>query len=189
SAADIVIGTWNIKRLGHGWQQDFHALGGVAGRFDLLALQEVMNESGLERLLSALESHTGESWSKLASHAIGSSSYKEHYAFIWKDSSVEYDEGAAVYIDFENQFIREPFSAKFRSKRDGSKLAVGTVHILFGKRVSDRTPEITALAEYWEWLAEVYPSTPLMLVGDFNLQPDHSAWVPLKRMARPLVSQ
>jgi hypothetical protein len=35
------------------------------------------------------------------------------YALIWRDSTVEYSDGAVVYFDRENHFIREPFSAKF----------------------------------------------------------------------------
>ncbi|MAQ49841.1 MAG: DNAse [Pseudomonas sp.] len=188
SASDIIVGTWNVKRLGHGDRQNFTALAEVAQRVDLLALQEVMNEEGLERLELAVERQSGESWSTIASHAIGSSSYKEMYAFLLRDSAVEYDEGAVVYLDRGDRFMREPFSAQFRSKRDQSKIAIGTVHIVYGKSQADRTPEIRALADYWSWLGDVYPGTPRMLVGDFNLNPNNPAWAPLKQFARPLIT-
>lgn len=188
SASDIIVGSWNVKRLGHGDRQNFTALAEVAKRIDLLALQEVMTEEGLRRLERALEAQSGESWSTIESHAIGSSSYKEMYAFIFRDSTVEYDEGAVVYLDRGDRFMREPFSAQFRSKRDQSKIAIGTVHIVYGKSESDRTPEIRALADYWAWLGDVYPGTPRMLVGDFNLNPNNPAWAPLKQYARPLIT-
>lgn len=189
TASDIVVGSWNMKRLGHGSQQSFPALATVASRIDLLAVQEVMNEQGLAKLETALEKQTGESWSTLASHAIGSNSYKELYAFVWRDKAVAYEDGAVVYLDRGNRFIREPFSAKFKSLHDGSELALATVHILYGDGVSDRTPEIRALADYWTWMAEVYPDTPQMLVGDFNLPPSDPAWAPLKQQAKPLISR
>lgn len=188
TASDIVVGSWNMKRLGHGSQQSFPALAAVARRIDLLAVQEVMSEQGLAKLETALEKQTGENWSTLASHAIGSNSYKEMYAFVWRDNAVTYEDGAVVYLDRGNRFIREPFSAQFRSLRDGSALALATVHILYGDGVSDRTPEIRALADYWTWMAEVYPGTPQMLVGDFNLPPSDPAWAPLKQHAKPLIN-
>lgn len=187
-ASDILIGSWNVKRLGHGDRQNYTALAEVAQRVDLLALQEVMNEEGLRRLELAVERQTGESWSTIESHAIGSSSYKEMYAFLFRNSVVEYDDGAVVYLDRGDRFMREPFSAQFVSKLDRSKVAIGTVHIVYGQSESDRTPEVRALANYWAWLGEVYPGTPRMLVGDFNLPPQNPAWAPLRQHARPLIT-
>ncbi|WP_319781599.1 endonuclease/exonuclease/phosphatase family protein [Oceanisphaera sp. IT1-181] len=187
-ASDIVVGSWNIQRLGHGSQKSFAALATIASKVDLLAVQEVMTEDGIAALEQALEKHSGEPWSHLVSHAIGSSSYKEMYAFLWRESAVSYQDGAVVYLDKKNHFIREPFSARFKSKHDNSELAMGTVHILYGKGVKDRVPEIQALADYWLWMKEVYPNTPLVLAGDFNLDQAHKAWAPLKQFAQPLLT-
>lgn len=187
-ASDIIVGTWNVKRLGHGDKQNYEALAEIGQRMDIIALQEVMTEAGLARLERAMEKRTGESWSTMASHAIGSSSYKEFYAFLWREKTVEYDEGAVVYLDRGDRFIREPFSAQFKSKQDNSKFAIATVHILYGKGVSDREPEIRELSEYWTWFTSLYPNAEHMLVGDFNLDPKHAAWQPLKAYARPLVT-
>jgi len=187
--ADIVVGSWNIQRLGHGDQKSYPALAVIASKIDLLAVQEVMTEEGMEKLERQLEKHTGESWSHLASHAVGMSSYKEMYGFIWRDSAVEYSDGAVVYLDRENHFIREPFSAKFRSKRNGTELALGTVHVVFGKGIKDRVPEIKELANYWEWMQDVYSGTPIVLLGDFNLSPFNAAWAPVKRHAVPLLTE
>lgn len=187
-AGDITVGSWNIERLGHGGHKSYPALAAIASKVDLLAVQEVMTEEGVELLEKELEKRTGEPWGRLVSHAVGSRSYKEMYAFLWRESSVEYTEGAVVYLDRSNHFIREPFSAKFRSKRDGSELALSTVHILYGKSIKDRTPEIKALEEYWLWLGEVYPNVPRVLVGDFNLPPGHGAWGPLRKYAMPLIT-
>lgn len=188
AASDIVVGSWNVKRMGHGDQQSFPALAAVASKVDLIALEEVMNEQGLANLEAALEKQTGESWTTLASHAVGSNSYKEIYAFAWRDKAVQYEDGAVVYMDRGNHFIREPFSARFKSRRDGSELALGAVHILYGKDAADRTPEILALADYWNWMSQVYPGTPKMLVGDFNMPPSDPAWAGLKQYAKPLIT-
>lgn len=188
-ASDIVVGSWNIQRLGHGSQKSFPALAAIASHVDLLAVQEVMTEDGIIELEEALEKYTGEPWSHLVSHALGANSYKEMYGFIWRESAVEYSEGALIYLDRENLFAREPFSAKFKSKHDRSELAMGTVHIVYGKGIKDRVPEINALADYWLWMKDVYPNTPLVLAGDFNLAQSHTAWEPLKKYAKPLITQ
>lgn len=187
-ASDIVVGSWNIQRLGHGEQKSFAALAAIASKVDLLAVQEVMTEDGITQLEKALEKQTGESWSHLVSHAMGSSNYKEMYGFVWRDSAVSYLDGAVVYLDKNNYFAREPYSARFKSNRDHSELAMATVHIVYGKSIKDRTPEIKALAEYWQWLADIYPNTPLVLAGDFNLDQKHEAWDPLKKLAKPLLN-
>lgn len=178
--ADVVLGSWNIQNLG--WDNDkrFDKVAHVANHFDFLAIQELMNEEALERLERKLEALSGESWSSMASHALGRFSYREHYAFLWRDSAVEYVEGAVVYLDNTDVFAREPYSAKFRSRRSGQAFAVGNIHVVYGNRVGDRLPEIASLVDYWNWLNEVYPGVPRLLMGDFNLAPHHRAWEPLR---------
>ncbi len=176
---DIVIGSWNIQNLGWNNDKRYDKVAHVAGHFDFLAIQELMNEAALERLEQEVEAATGEAWSSMASHALGRSTYREHYAFLWRDSAVEYDSGAVVFIDHRDAFAREPFSAKFRSRRTGQEFAAATVHITYGGSIGERLPEIEALADYWQWLEEVYPETPRLLLGDFNLRPEHQGWEPL----------
>lgn len=187
--ADLTVGTWNIKRLGHGNQTSYKALAHVARHADLLAVQEVMNEDAVDRLLLALENATGDDWSAINSHLVGSQAYKEMYSFVFNESKIGYEDGAVVYLDRGNKFIREPFSARFRSRQTGDVFAVATVHILYGRGVSDRLPEIQELDAYWRWLGEVYPDTPRMLMGDFNLDPQHQAWSILRRSAVPLITE
>lgn len=188
--ADINIGSWNIQRLGSGDQKSFPALAKVASQFDFLSVQEVMTEPALAELDAALEKASGEKWEHMNSHLLGRGSYKEMYAFFWKPKRVEYVDGAVVYLDRGNKFEREPFSARFRSLENGQTFVAATVHILYGKSESDRTPEIGQLAQYWSWLHEVYPDTKdILLMGDFNLNPANDAWEPLKQVARPLITQ
>ena len=187
-ANDIIFASWNIQHLGHGHHKKYTGLAAIAGKVDLLAVQEVMTKQGLLRLKKAIEKHTDEQWSYLISRPVGSKDYKEMYAFVWRDSAVELVQGQQTYPDRGKRFIREPFSAQFRSKRDNSQLAVGTVHILYGRSIKERTPEIQALAQYWRWMQSTYPDAALVLAGDFNLPPEHDAWQALKRHAKPLIT-
>ena len=61
SAADLTLMSWNTMRLGQGGEKSFPAVAEVAGKADLVAVQEVMNEEGLSRLEAELEKRTGSS--------------------------------------------------------------------------------------------------------------------------------
>lgn len=189
----IGVMSWNIERLGHGTNKDYHALAlSIAGNgADLVAVQEAMNEGGLRRLLAELRSQTGEPWEMRYSHRIGRGSYKEKYAFLWNPRTVEMVGRETVYLDITDRFAREPYSAIFRDRDSGATFLFASVHILYGRSVSDRTPEIEALSSYWEWLVETFPEVngEVVLVGDFNLPPHHRAWGALLRRARPLVTE
>lgn len=184
----LVIASWNIQRLGHGQNKDYSALAKVGQLFDFIAVQEVMILEDLHHFQAALLSETGEVWGMMYSHRIGRSTYKEKYAFVWRESRISYLDGAVVYLDPGDLFAREPYSARFKDLTTGDEFAVATVHIVYGRRVSDRTQEIEELARYWDWLHEIYPETAVLLMGDFNLQPQHVAWQPLKsRGVLPLI--
>lgn len=168
----LVIASWNIERLGHGQNKDYEALGQIGQLFDFIAVQEA----------------TGETWGMMYSHRIGRSTYKEKYAFVWRESRIDYLDGAVVYLDPGDLFAREPYSARFKDLSSGDEFAVAMVHIVYGRRISDRTEEIEELARYWDWLHEIYPGTPVLLMGDFNLQPRHAAWQPLREKGvQPLI--
>jgi endonuclease/exonuclease/phosphatase family metal-dependent hydrolase len=190
ASSDIIIGSWNIKNLGWNNNKDYEKVSHIAQHFDIVAIQELMNEGALERLEVEVEESSGEKWTSMASHALGRSTYREHYAFLWRESAVSYVSGAVVYIDDRDLFAREPFSAKFSSVRSGQVFALANVHITYGSSIGDRLPEIEALASYWEWLDEVYPDTPRLIAGDFNLRPDHQGWSPMRELgAVPAISE
>jgi len=186
----VALASWNIERLGHGSNKDYSALGVVGEHFDFIAVQEAMTSEGLYQLQAALEAQTNEAWELIYSHRIGRSTYKEKYAFLWRPSRVKYLDGAVVYLDPGDLFAREPYSARFKDRSSGDEFAVATVHIVYGRRISDRTEEIEELARYWDWLQEIYPQTPVLLMGDFNLQPHHNAWQPLReKNVLPLITE
>ncbi|WP_253939569.1 helix-hairpin-helix domain-containing protein [Halomonas sp. THAF5a] len=63
------------------------------------------------------------------------------------------------------------------------------MHIVYGDSRDDRTPEIRQLEEIWDWMREVYPDTPRIIAGDYNLAPDHPAWQPLREKgAEPAIT-
>ncbi|MEA3250570.1 MAG: helix-hairpin-helix domain-containing protein [Pseudomonadota bacterium] len=180
ASADITIGSWNLKHLGWDNGKRVDLVAEIAQGADLWALEEVMDAEALQALERRLEQRTDEAWSSLASHAVGRSSYTESYAFLWRDSAVEYTQGAVVYLDPGDLFAREPYLAEFRDKESGDTVAIAAVHIVYGDSRTDRTPEIRELASIWDWMSEVYPDSARLIVGDFNLPPADRAWQPLR---------
>lgn len=188
ASADVNIGTWNLEHLSVRPNKDFQGIAKVAQKVDFLAVQELMNEDALQALAKELTRQTGKHWSSMASHAVGRSSYKEMYGFVWRDDVVAYEDGAVTYLDRGDTFEREPYSARFRSLKDNTTFVVATVHILYGKSKADRASEITALSSYWAWLKDTYPgNNQIMLMGDFNTPPTSPAWNQLDASAKPLM--
>lgn len=186
--ADVNIGTWNLEHLSVRPNKDFQSIAKVAKNVDFLAVQELMSEDALNTLAKELTRQTGKHWSAMASHAVGRSTYKEMYGFVWRDDVVAYEDGAVTYLDRGDTFEREPYSARFRSLKDDTTFVVATVHILYGKNQADRASEITALSSYWAWLRGTYPgNNPIMLMGDFNTPPNAPAWRNLDASAKPLM--
>ncbi|MBK1726722.1 helix-hairpin-helix domain-containing protein [Halorhodospira neutriphila] len=189
ATADLAVGSWNIQHLGWDNGKDLAAVAAVASRFDLLAVQELMDPAALGRLERRFEERTGEAWGSMASDALGASSYQEHYGFLWREAEATYVEGAVVYLDRRGAFARPPYSALFADTDTGQRYAAATVHITYGDSVSDRTPEIRALDEYWRWLDETYSDSTRLLMGDFNLELGNEAWRELDALAKPAVTR
>lgn len=187
SSAQVSLASWNIKRLGANEHAKLELIANVASRFDFVAIQEGQSEEALEQLRAAVQSLTRERWGVLASHRIGRGSYKEIYAFLWRERAIEYVDGAVVYLDRGDVFSREPFSARFRMRATGESFAAANVHLIYGDDPNRRHREAMALAAYWTWLGATYAGTEPVMFGDFNLEPDHGAWGALKDQARPLI--
>ena len=190
SEADTRIASFNIRHLGYDRPTNYEHLADIIQQFDIVAIQEIMDDDTLEKLTTHVSSNDNNTWQYMASHAIGRGSYKEHYGFLWNTSEVEYLDGAVVFLDHRDTFSREPLSARFRSIDTDQDFALANIHVLYGDGVSDREPEIIALADYWQWLGETYPGTPSLLVGDFNYEPHMPAWKHLTRQGvRPAITQ
>jgi hypothetical protein len=168
--------------------KDYAALAEVGALFDLIAVQEVMSQEGVDRFQSALEARTGAAWDQLCSHLIGRGSYQEMYCFVWRSDRVSWVDGAVVYLDDRDLFAREPFSAVFET-RDRIRFIATSVHAIYGEDVAEREAEARALRGYHDWLSASFPQVPILLMGDFNLPPTNAAWAPMGEVAYPLIRE
>ncbi|MEX0730376.1 MAG: endonuclease/exonuclease/phosphatase family protein [Aquisalimonadaceae bacterium] len=184
ASADLRVASFNIQNLGWGEVKRYDHLADIVSRFDLVAVQEVMNAEAIYRLRDELESTSGESWGVLYSDRLGRTRYREKYAFLWRDSSVEFTGEAVTYIDDADLFAREPMAARFRSMKTGLTLVYATLHAVYGNTVAERVAEAVALRQYWDWLAEVFAEgEPIIIGGDFNLPPSNNAWDAMRDVA------
>lgn len=186
--AQTRIASWNIRNLGWDNGKDYAALAEVGSRFSFIAVQEVMNEDGIARFRSALDTRTGESWEQLCSHLVGRGSYREMYCFVWRPSQITWIGGAAVYLDDRDVFAREPFSAEFTTL-GGFGFVATSIHAIYGDNVAGRMAEAEALLSYRQWLDANHPGIPVFLMGDFNLAPTNPAWNSLRQLAVPLITE
>lgn len=191
ATANVLIASWNLKHLG--WadeKRDWERTAQIVTPFDFVAIQEVHSVGAVRRLASLLNQTTSDNWKYLvSSEAVGSKRYKEFYAFMWKEASVEYTGFAATYLDPDRDFFREPFSAVFTTREDGYSFLAANLHVIYGDSVSQRAAEADKLDEYVDWLRETFVDPErlegLFLMGDFNLPPSNPAFDDLRSVLRP----
>ena len=183
SALGLTLATWNIEHLGWNNGKDLGQVAQVASRYDFLAVQEVMKEPAARDLERRLERVTGEAWGLLVSdRSVGRGRYREHYAFLWREAEVEYDGGAVIYLDPGDRFAREPFAARFRARDTGYTWTAASIHQIYGDSKAERRAEARQLDEYRDWLAaNVARGDPILIFGDFNLEPDSPAFHGLRK--------
>jgi endonuclease/exonuclease/phosphatase family metal-dependent hydrolase len=192
-AGAIDIATWNIKHLG--WDdegRDWPRTAAVIAQYEFIALQEVMSEGSVTRLERALEARTGAEWSSLVSQrSVGRSSrYQEYYAFLWQPRFVRYDGAAVLYLDNRDWFAREPFAANFETTDGRWRWSAASIHVIYGDSVGEREREASRLDEYVLWLERsIAEGRPVLLMGDFNLEPDSEGFRALLGHYTPLVTR
>ncbi|MDD5264221.1 MAG: endonuclease/exonuclease/phosphatase family protein [Candidatus Bipolaricaulis sp.] len=189
SAQRVLVGTWNAANFGS--TSDVQSRAEVVGKFDVLALQEVLSEHAMRNLIvelemqSALQTGSRRHWNYLLSPAVGSGGFQERYAFVYCTDRVSlvaegpqglYPEAA------EGDFVREPFFATFRAGLFDFTLV--TVHIIWGNASAQRTTECQRLVSVWNWVQALDPvENDVILLGDFNRdRPTHSAFAPLRAL-------
>jgi Endonuclease/Exonuclease/phosphatase family len=188
---NLLIGTWNIKafsRVNRKWAtatgdsplrnlQDMCAIAGVISRFDVVALVEVKRDLEALRLLVQI---LGPSWSFIVSDVTeGDAGNSERLAFVFDLRRVRPSglAGEIVIPDavlrdpaavLREQFARTPYAVSFRAGSKGFTLV--SLHIKWGTP-AERTPEITAIAEWLRDRADDVDefNRNLIALGDFNI--------------------
>jgi hypothetical protein len=189
---NLLIATWNIRHFGrvtNRWLasagddpkrtlHDVLCLAQIISRFDVVAIQEVKRDLDALRMLMLF---LGPDWGFIVTDVTeGTPGNSERLGFVFDLRRVRpsglagelvLPGGAAEGAAVREQFARTPFSVSFRAGVDVFTLM--TLHVVYGTadRPEDRTPELTAFAE---WLAARADDRDqfgrnLMALGDFNI--------------------
>ena len=112
----ILVASFNALRLGEK-QKDYRSFVKILSNFDLIGLEEVMNEKGVKKTKAYLEKLTKEKWDYIISeHSVGSENYREFYAFIYRKEKFQEARKIGFYKEKnDNEFMREPYGAYFKS--------------------------------------------------------------------------
>lgn len=191
---NLLIATWNIRGFGdltRSWmskegdspRRDLHSVHCIAEilrRFDVIAIQEV--KSNIRALRDTLKI-LGDEWSMILTDVNqGSAGNGERMAYLFDTRRVnlsglagelvvpdEWRSGVSKNI-MQEQFVRSPYAVSFRSKHQTFILV--TLHVLYGKKSSDRIKELKGIAQWlssWAKDINVYHQN-LIILGDFNIE-------------------
>jgi len=168
----ITIASWNLCHLGGSINET--KLSAIANTIhqqgiDLLAIQEIFTSDALKPISKQLSSLQGIRWSYSVSPRVGKNF--ERLGFLWREPVIL--QSASIPSDPEGLWIRKPYYAKFHVGK--SRFLLCTTHLSF----SDATLEVNRIGRFIQALEKanhLKRCTRVLLLGDFNLKPESSAW-------------
>ncbi len=190
---NLLIATWNIRRLGGvhpEWTENsgspkrnlrsLACLAEVIRRFDIVAVQEILRDTTALRML--VDDFLGPSWGLVLSDVSGGDKGNtERLGYIYDRRRVAPSGLAGEIVlpplgDLQplEQFDRTPYVVGFRA--GGERFSLLTVHIRYGARPADRLQEIARFAEYTareirdRARFDGAEETNLIVLGDFNIE-------------------
>ncbi|KAE8583107.1 hypothetical protein XENTR_v10020428 [Xenopus tropicalis] len=168
------IASFNIQRFSMTKVDDpvvLELLIRILSRYEVIAIEEVMNadNTAIISLVKELSLATKLNYNVLISDHLGRSSYREKYAYIYREDIVKpvewyhYDDGC------ENcgtdSFIREPFVARFTSLTTVVKdFALISIHTSPDYAVM----EVDALYDAWVDAKQRLKMENILILGDYN---------------------
>jgi len=198
TSAELRLGAWNVRKLGHGTQKNFSLLTqAIESNFDILAVVEVMQKAGGRPGYDELMSNLGSEWSGMVTanpRPNTPSGSAEFYAIVYRINRVRPCNGwpsLRVHTDSDGSndgsgpdiFSREPaFGCFIAIRSDGTG---GTDFLLAAYHARWADGDITDIQSEVAHLSAVFASMSqaasgerdLFIAGDFNLRPTDLAAV------------
>ncbi len=133
----ISIASWNIRNVSDKSRSDAELgiISLVLFRYDFIALQEVVDETVIERIRKILKQDFRADYDFSVSPQVGRNK-KERYAFLWRKDKVAPESEARIFADSKDQFVREPYCGAFKAGAFDWKIC--TIHVLYGDNQTDR---------------------------------------------------
>jgi hypothetical protein len=191
--ADLRLGTWNVKKLGHGSSKDYSTIAGVINEnFDILTLIEVMQKGQGHPGYDALLQELGGSWVGVISETPRPSTNAgdaEFYAILYRPLAVRpCADGPALQYFPDNDgtpqgtgpdlFVREPAFACFETVSTAGTKGWDFVLAAYHATWADGDEDI--IVNEVDNLSQVFAAmqhaklgeADLFVAGDFNLTPE-----------------
>jgi deoxyribonuclease-1-like protein len=168
-----LIASFNTLRLGKS-KKDYYQFSKILSKFELIGLQEVMNENSLKILKGNLEKITGRKWEyHISEKPAGRGEYKEYFAYIWQKEKVNMKEAIGYYVkENESDFEREPYGAWFSI--GNFDFIYVLAHSVYGKRERERILEAARYILVYEFFQKrILSEDDVIIAGDFNLPADN----------------
>lgn len=169
----ITLASFNTARLGES-EKDLVSFSKILSKFDIIALEEVMNEDGLKELKIMLPEYD-----YIISKAVGTKKYKEHYAILYKKDVVDEIKNLGSYEDKKDDFIREP--SAFYIKSNKLDMILIPVHSIFGSEPKERALEASKYIDVYKEFYNKTKQDDIIILGDFNLPATDRAFDKLKQ--------
>lgn len=191
--ADLRLGTWNIKKLGHGTSKDYPMVAGIIDEnFDILTLIEVMQKGQGHPGYDALLQQLGGSWAGVITGTPRPSTTAgdaEYYAILYRPAAVRpCADGPTLQHSPDNDgssqgtgpdlFVREPAFACFETVSaigaKGWDFILAAYHATWADGDEDViVKEADQLTQVFVAMRHARPGEiDLFVAGDFNLTPD-----------------
>ena len=162
------ISSFNILRLGAN-EKNYKEVGKILSSFDIVGLEEVFSEAGVQKVVDELEKATDVDWDyHMTSYPVGTKKYKEHYAYVFRADRVKFLKSRGYFKDRQNDFIREPYGADF--KIGNIDFTFVLLHSIYGDKKSFRVAEANSLRKVYDYFQDMdKEENDIIIGGDFNL--------------------
>jgi deoxyribonuclease-1-like protein len=173
----IRLVSWNLYNFGR--TKDDREISVAAKTLrdaDLVAAQEIVTSPPGAQAIGKLDralNRTGAAWDYRTSRPTTGPG-TEKYAFLWKPSRLRLLGQAWLEASLADSLDREPYLARFKHRKSGRTLLVASLHAVPSSKDPGRE---VALLNRLDWQ---YKTDHVVLVGDFNLDEDDSAFDELR---------
>ena len=181
-ADEAYIASFNILRLG-AVKKDIVQTAKILQGFDIVGLVEVINRDGVEELVDELNKQSDEKWDyHISPFGVGSSKYKEYFAYIYKKDKVKFIKSEGFYKNGKSSLLREPYGATFQIGNFDFTFVL--VHTIYGNNESQRKAENYKMVDVYNYFQDRdEKENDIFIAGDFNLYALDESFRPLYKHA------
>lgn len=181
-ADEAYIASFNILRLG-AVKKDIVQTAKILKGFDIVGLVEVINRNGVEELVDELNKQSDEKWDyHISPFGVGSSKYKEYFAYIYKKDKVKFIKSEGFYKNGKSSLLREPYGATFQIGNFDFTFVL--VHTIYGNNESQRKAENYKMVDVYNYFQDRdEKENDIFIAGDFNLYALDESFRPLYKHA------